>query len=1047
MAVPGTDFSTSPAGWAFGQGATVSGGTLNMYSTATVSANHTPSLGSAAYAITPSDSETTFSFEVQRPAGTGASLLIFRDVSTGSSGPMAYISTAGQLSFYTFAKGQAIAAAVSLTYDPVAHKYIRFSGSTAYQTSPDGVTWTTRGNAGGSWTIAGASYRFYSGGSQTISIDNVNYFPPLATTVSAETAAGSGSVPVHAVAFLKQVTGEAAVGSGQAFPPYLITSLLAESAAGGGVLHAPEFNEIFNVTVEAAALTATGAFYAPEVIAPFPTYVAPPPATGWGAAPVPSIGIILNTEVYAQPMRGSLSLLPPGEYVRVTAPSSAAGGAFLAPRRVGPAHSLYARSVVQTPANYGGALAYYRMSDGSSTLTDSTGHGYHGSWHGTKTLVPGALMNDSDQAVLFDNATTQARIGLLPTLNVPRDDPRTMLGNVDPFSPSSQFYSGAGVEAWFRVPNGQTSAEYLVSRNAGVGQASLDVWLEGGVVRVRVTEATAGQNNYTLVGTKLVNDNQWHHVVFTQGRDLTDESPTGAGQIRLYLDGVLHAQGQAPPSIPWRHDVTIGGRTSNDFFEGELDEVAFYDYAPTQWEVREHYLQGTGQGGTPFYLEPTPVEAAGDAYDPAIRKSAIRPLNDLHDDFDFLDLQKWRDQIGVVINGGRAELQHIGDRLLTPDYYQAKDSTFIVKVDRLPINQGTLEILLVNENDTIPDWMYGGIHHFDSFRRHRAIGWKIHKNQEGGRTRTYLEAYTFGESGEGYSKTHQKMIPYIPDDPNFPSPHKWLKLVIEPGRNGGADWYTSVDGVTWDEMYSIHGGEVNIVVSSEIIKDKDGNQTVVTSTEAKYSDINDFFLFDRDLMFEELTEWRGHMRVLIRATNNQNPGAVSLVDNVNVEPEGTGTDQRVEAAPARVTTSSVYEFLEYVLTPRRYTSAKDVAVESPPLRGSATFLDPPEPVFVFTGPIQGLGRFPDPVRGGDAIPISVLVGTAWGSSGRMVSPLRAGDAQPVTVEPIFPITGGGVMLAPTEILTHESKPAPAKAPAIKSIQLRTRKVLVGVTQN
>jgi PKD repeat protein len=96
----------------------------------------------------------------------------------------------------------------------------------------------------------------------------------------------------------------------------------------------------------------------------------------------------------------------------------------------------------------------------------------------------------------------------------------------------------------------------------------------------------------TVTSTNTYRDNNWHHVVASQGWD----------GMKLFVDGQLI--GSLPENTSqdfigfWR----VGGdnlaswpnRPTRDYFTGQIDEVAVYNRVLTSQEVSEHYLKGTG---------------------------------------------------------------------------------------------------------------------------------------------------------------------------------------------------------------------------------------------------------------------------------------------------------------------------------------------------------------------------------------------------------------------------------------------------------------------
>jgi hypothetical protein len=521
---------------------------------------------------------------------------------------------------------------------------------------------------------------------------------------------------------------------------------------------------------------------------------------------------------------------------------------------------------------------------------------------------------------------------------------------------------------------------------------------------------------------------------------LGDETPGGAGKTRLYLDGYL-GNSVNYISTTWTGDLIIGALTAssvNALWEGGIDEVSLYDYAPSRWEVLEQWNQGNQLSGPPLRLEPPPATAEVTSPAPTIRRSPVRPLNEFFDDFNapFVDRNKWRDaSAGARIINGALVLRANGEKALTQDYFNVRDSSLIVRVDKLPLRQGEVFIGLVNENDIGYDVSNP---EFDSFRRHRDIGFKIIRYQQSGRTVTELHFTVYDQTFTG-PQIRRGSIAYIPDDPNYPSPMRWLRLDIDAGRSGGATWYTSPDGVNWTDRYDVHGGRANTKVVYENV-----GGTVVESYETVYEDAESFRLFDNDIVYPEETDWRGYMRVLLQVTNGDGATDARL-DNLNVLPQGTGNPVEVIAKHDVVLTSTSTEYLLYAMNPRTYSSAQDVQISAPEAKASVGFLTPPEPVYVYVGPAQSAVDFLTPQRAGDAVPVQI-VSVPTNVFVQMRTPASVGQASDKVQEP-NQAQAYGTMVPPEYISTDQSSPAPAVAPHKQDITLRTRNVRVLVTQN
>ncbi len=147
------------------------------------------------------------------------------------------------------------------------------------------------------------------------------------------------------------------------------------------------------------------------------------------------------------------------------------------------------------------------------------------------------------------------------------------------------------VEAW--VKTGSTSGGRILGFGNGNGanaSSTVDRQLYLGA-NGRVYFGI-GSAKTTVVSTKVVNNNAWHHVVGTY--------TSGTNGMKLYLDGVLQGQTRASTALTsgyWRAGMeTMTGWTGNpdQYFDGLLDELAVYTDVVTPAEVQSHYAAGTG---------------------------------------------------------------------------------------------------------------------------------------------------------------------------------------------------------------------------------------------------------------------------------------------------------------------------------------------------------------------------------------------------------------------------------------------------------------------
>jgi len=69
----------------------------------------------------------------------------------------------------------------------------------------------------------------------------------------------------------------------------------------------------------------------------------------------------------------------------------------------------------------------------------------------------------------------------------------------------------------------------------------------------------------------------------------TWDGTTAANAIKLYIDGVLVAQGTSTTTVITPSALCIGQAVPGTFFSGSIDEVAVYPLALTPTQITKHY--------------------------------------------------------------------------------------------------------------------------------------------------------------------------------------------------------------------------------------------------------------------------------------------------------------------------------------------------------------------------------------------------------------------------------------------------------------------------
>ncbi|WP_027861598.1 signal peptidase I [Marmoricola sp. URHB0036] len=256
------------------------------------------------------------------------------------------------------------------------------------------------------------------------------------------------------------------------------------------------------------------------------------------------------------------------------AAATVAVAAMVVGAATGPAEAAFKRvaanpaSVWSAAASFGGysdsVLAdspqfYWRLGESSGTSAADAKNGRTGQVTGTYTWgKSGAIARQSSETALGVDGGY---------VNQP-----TSLSSGTAFS----------VETWLKTT--RSTGGGLVSLITGTGpERSLYMGADG---KVRF-----GRNGTALVtSTTALNDGSWHHVVYTNA---------GSGSVRakLYVDGALVAQSAtgvtATTSGNWRAgQAQWSGNwpgTPDQYFRGDLDEVAVYGTTLTAQRVTAHY--------------------------------------------------------------------------------------------------------------------------------------------------------------------------------------------------------------------------------------------------------------------------------------------------------------------------------------------------------------------------------------------------------------------------------------------------------------------------
>jgi lysophospholipase L1-like esterase len=151
------------------------------------------------------------------------------------------------------------------------------------------------------------------------------------------------------------------------------------------------------------------------------------------------------------------------------------------------------------------------------------------------------------------------------------------------------------VEVWAKFTNVSSRNKVMVGRDQGGGSPHwwLGAWETSGIAVFNLLDVNT--NGVALYGSTALNDNEWHHIVAVR-----DES---VDRNRLYVDGVKVDSATYNYTAGFEAGTTTGigymayNGTPDYFYDGLLDEIAFYDQALSDTEIATHYTRGlSGEG-------------------------------------------------------------------------------------------------------------------------------------------------------------------------------------------------------------------------------------------------------------------------------------------------------------------------------------------------------------------------------------------------------------------------------------------------------------------
>jgi hypothetical protein len=225
-----------------------------------------------------------------------------------------------------------------------------------------------------------------------------------------------------------------------------------------------------------------------------------------------------------------------------------------------------------------GPRAYWRLGEPSGTVAfDELGAAWGSYQNGVTLSALGALTTDTNRAVSLDGVNDQVSMG----------DPSN--GALDAGTGDFSF------ETWLKTT---TNGEHVIASKRPSSAASpywrITVSDDAGHVGHVRANAFDGVASIAAYGPSIRVDNgAWHHVVVVFDRD------TG---ITIWVDAVGKTTTGSFPRSMSNNGSFVVGRSPNEtfgYFQGALDEVAYYATALSSARVAAHRTAGGGGGFSP----------------------------------------------------------------------------------------------------------------------------------------------------------------------------------------------------------------------------------------------------------------------------------------------------------------------------------------------------------------------------------------------------------------------------------------------------------------
>jgi len=230
--------------------------------------------------------------------------------------------------------------------------------------------------------------------------------------------------------------------------------------------------------------------------------------------------------------------------------------------------------ILTSPAR-AGLVAWWRFDDGSGTeASDSSGNGNDGTLEGAAQWTEGQLGG----ALRFDGSGARVVAPNIPFNN----RSFTIMMWINPI-----LYTGEQVVFSTGLTGSNNTDMHLRIGGAGSGNVP-----PGGV-------RMGFYNNDLDTPGGLILENNWYHITFWY--DFQNQNR------RIYIDGVMKAEGSAAPYLGTSGNTVIGAWGSGQWFRGIIDDVQVYSHALTDNEI---LAAMRGLEGYPYASKPNPADGS-----------------------------------------------------------------------------------------------------------------------------------------------------------------------------------------------------------------------------------------------------------------------------------------------------------------------------------------------------------------------------------------------------------------------------------------------------